>query len=130
MERLTHRKKDGTVVYLKDNDMIAAVNMSGFDVRQVMEKLADYEDAEVKKTENSVNMVPIGAYNQVSLERNMAMLQLEEHGIPFGGKVDVQAVRHGKWKKTGALTCECSECNHRTVEDGANYCPNCGAKMG
>ena len=37
MERLTHRKKDGTVVYLKDNDMIEPVNMSGFDVRQVME---------------------------------------------------------------------------------------------
>lgn len=42
---------------------------------------------------------------------------------------DVEPVRHGKWKKTGALTCECSECNHRTVEDGANYCPKCGTRM-
>lgn len=56
MERLTYRKGD-TVYYLKDNNMIAPVNMSDFDVRQVMEKLADYEDAEeqIKKTENSVN---------------------------------------------------------------------------
>lgn len=48
MERLTARKDDG-VVYLKDNAMIWPVNMSGFDVRQVMEKLADYEDIEEEK---------------------------------------------------------------------------------
>lgn len=41
----------------------------------------------------------------------------------------VDAVRHGKWIKTGVFTSKCSECNHRTTEDGANYCPNCGAKM-
>ena len=41
----------------------------------------------------------------------------------------VEPVKHGKWRKTGSFTCECSECNHRTVEDGANYCPNCGVKM-
>lgn len=49
MERLTARKDDG-VVYLKDNAMIWPVNMSGFDVRQVMEKLADYEDKEKSGT--------------------------------------------------------------------------------
>ena len=44
MERLTHRKKDGTVVYLKDNTMIAPVNMSGFDVKQALSRLAELED--------------------------------------------------------------------------------------
>lgn len=43
--------------------------------------------------------------------------------------VDAEPVRHGKWIKTGSFTCECSECNHRTVESYANYCPNCGADM-
>ena len=48
MERLTFRK-DGVVMYCKDNNLMAPVQMSGFDVRQVMQKLAEYEDAEEEK---------------------------------------------------------------------------------
>lgn len=44
MERLTVRKGD-IVYYVKDNDMIAPVNMSGFDVKQALTRLAELEDA-------------------------------------------------------------------------------------
>ena len=45
MERLTHRKGD-MVYYRKDEYLQAPVNMSGFDVKQVMNRLADLEDRE------------------------------------------------------------------------------------
>lgn len=43
MERLTHRKGD-MVYYRKDEYLQAPVNMSGFDVKQVMNRLAELED--------------------------------------------------------------------------------------
>ena len=33
----------------------------------------------------TVEAVPLGAYEQVKWERDQAMEQLKEHGIPFGG---------------------------------------------
>lgn len=49
-------------------------------------------------------------------------------------KADVAEVKHGKWKSFG-YKWECSNCRSRCnldgtpVENGLNYCPNCGAKM-
>lgn len=43
MERLTARKGD-MVYYRKDEYLQAPVNMSGFDVKQVMNRLAELED--------------------------------------------------------------------------------------
>lgn len=44
MERMTYREND--IVYIKiDGDLIAPVNMSSFDARKALERLADYEDA-------------------------------------------------------------------------------------
>ena len=43
MERLTVRKGD-MVYYRKDEYLQAPVNMSGFDVKQVMNRLAELED--------------------------------------------------------------------------------------
>ena len=45
MERLTHRKGD-MVYYRKDDYLQEPVNMSGFDVKQVMNRLAELEDRE------------------------------------------------------------------------------------
>lgn len=43
MERLTAR--DGDMVYYRENEcLLAPVNMSGFDVRRVLERLAELED--------------------------------------------------------------------------------------
>ena len=75
----------------------------------------------------AADVVSRGVYDQVKWERDMAMQQLEEHGIPFGAKADVVVVRHGYWKNYGAF-CVCSVCegsNPRTKP----YCQNCGAKM-
>ena len=44
MERLTVRDGD-MVFYREDEHLLAPVNMSGFDVRKVLERLAELEDA-------------------------------------------------------------------------------------
>lgn len=36
----------------------------------------------------TVDAVPVGAVEQIRWERDIAMQQLQEHGIPFGGKAD------------------------------------------
>ena len=47
---------------------------------------------------------------------------------------DVAPVRHGKWKRSGAIL-ECQLCGEIYSQLGGNagkswnYCPNCGAKM-
>ena len=42
---------------------------------------------------------------------------------------DVAPVRHGKWLHRKNGVAYCSECEIDAVEDGTEYCPNCGAKM-
>lgn len=85
---------------------------------------------------------------QVMWERDVAMKQLDEHGIPFGCKADVKAVVHGEWKdrfnnKYDNHILQCSICNknalyctitdelgsERNVQVMSAYCPHCGAKM-
>ena len=50
--------------------------------------------------------------------------------------VDAVEVVHGRWIKKeqkdhpfSVLLPHCSECGALKVQDTANYCPNCGAKM-
>jgi metal-sulfur cluster biosynthetic enzyme len=47
----------------------------------------------------TVDAVPIGAVEQIRWERDMAMQQLSEHGIPFGGNAD-DVIK----------VCRCKEC--------------------
>ena len=42
---------------------------------------------------------------------------------------DVDHVRHGRWLHRKNGIAYCSECEIEAVEDGTEYCPNCGAKM-
>lgn len=42
---------------------------------------------------------------------------------------DVAPVVHGKWKHYKNGIAYCSECEMEAVEDGTDYCPNCGCKM-
>ena len=42
---------------------------------------------------------------------------------------DVAPVRHGKWLHRKNGVAYCSECEIDAVEDGTEYCHNCGAKM-
>lgn len=71
--------------------------------------------------------------DQIRWERDIAMSYLEEAGIGFGEKAELQRVKHGKWiEKYG--TWYCSECD-KTGYKGyipakpSDYCPNCGADM-
>lgn len=50
-------------------------------------------------SEPTVDAVPVGAVEQIRWERDMAMQQLSEHGIPFGGKAD-DVIK----------VCRCKEC--------------------
>ena len=64
----------------------------------------------------AADVVSKGVYEQVQWERDMAMQQLEEHGIPFGGTADnvVEVVR-------------CKDCEHYKGEQ--NNCWLMRAKM-
>ena len=42
---------------------------------------------------------------------------------------DVAPVRHRRWLHRKNGVAYCSECEIDAVEDGTEYCPNCGAKM-
>lgn len=50
--------------------------------------------------------------------------------------IDLQPVKHGKWKHVAGMNSKCSVCSHYfpvTEFDSRpfdiNYCPNCGARM-
>lgn len=82
------------------------------------------KDALAKYLEETFN----NYVGQIKWERNVAMEQLEIHGIPFCGKVDMQAVRHGHWIDIGNNgTFRCSVCEKNASK--MKYCGNCGAKM-
>ena len=42
---------------------------------------------------------------------------------------DVASVKHGRWIHDERMLAVCLECGMTAVEDGTDYCPNCGAKM-
>ena len=94
----------------------------------------------LRRVENktAADVVSKGVYEQVQWERDMAMQQLEEHGIPFCGKADVVEVRHGEWEKVYNHR-ECNRCGYKApykkikagyhLQDLSKFCPNCGARM-
>lgn len=68
----------------------------------------------------AADVVSRGVFEQVKWERDIAMRQLEEHGIPFGGKADVVEVVRCKdciYNKNGG-------CTHSEIYDDRNYNPN------
>ena len=80
--------------------------------------------------------------DQIRWERDIAMSYLEEAGIGFGEKAELQRVRHGKWNLVSRKNIwddlvdvfECSECKKYTTNGRGNtsqtdFCPNCGARM-
>lgn len=77
--------------------------------------------------------VPIEVLKQIQWERDIAMSYLEEAGIGFGEKAELQRVKHGKWEEMrnaygeleGWIHTECG----REVKCMENFCPHCGARM-
>lgn len=90
----------------------------------------------LKAIENApaADVVSLPVVRQIQWERDIAMQQLEEHGIPFCGKADVVPVRHGRWvykpyeNDEAVWLYHCSECNAVSAL-AWNYCRECGAKM-
>ncbi len=85
----------------------------------------------------AADVVPRAAYEQVAWERDIAIKQLEECGIPFGGKADVAPVVHGRWvSDEGDVLFHCSVCETQIstswdydCDEMWNFCPHCGADM-
>lgn len=105
------------------------------ELREVFEMMGWKDVVAITDGQPTINLaeygyVPLGLYEQIKWERDVAMQQLASYGVGFGEKADVQKVKHGKW-----IPCEnggyyCSNCDRRVaflVHN--NYCPNCGARM-
>lgn len=68
---------------LKDSHIDCPEHISFFDFGEMVERFLQTIDEQP-----TVDAVPIGTVEQISWERDMAMQQLSEHGIPFGGNAD------------------------------------------
>lgn len=92
----------------------------------------------------AADVVGRSAYDQTKWERDIAMQQLAEAGIPFGGKVEVAVVVHARWiteENTEGYRGDphCTACKYILLDEAVYgctpgvddyfYCPNCGAKM-
>ncbi len=74
----------------------------------------------LKEIDNAptVDAVPVRAIEQFKWERDTAIQQLEEHGIPFCGKADVVAVVRCKdCKKRGTVYCDLDYCGYRQSDN-------------
>ena len=49
--------------------------------------------------------------------------------IRYMEAADVAPVVHSRWIHDERMLAVCLECGMTAVEDGTDYCPNCGAKM-
>jgi hypothetical protein len=82
----------------------------------------------------AADVVSLPVVRQIQWERDIAMQQLEEHGIPFCGKADVVPVKHGRWKLRRGGKGTCDQCNFTQLnvwdyDNWQRYCGCCGAKM-
>lgn len=82
--------------------------------------------------------VTIGAYQQVTWERDIAMSYLEEAGINFGENAEIKRVMHGHWIDTSFENVKvCSVCGKSSSKVNINRevafdyasCPYCTAIM-
>ena len=77
-----------------------------------------------------------GVFEQVRWEKNIAMQQLEELGVPFGAKVELYAkpITNALWFDVGGRVI-CNNCGCHPLYDYfgrttlSSFCPYCGAKM-
>ena len=56
-------------------------------------------------------------------------MSLAMHDVRNAPAADVQPVVHSRWVHDERMLAVCLECGMTAVEDGTDYCPNCGAKM-
>ena len=63
-----------------------------------------------------------------SIDNGMFTLGIQQV-VDEAPTVDAVEVVHGRWMHHENDIAYCSNCEADAVEDGTNYCPNCGAKM-
>ena len=78
------------------------------------------------KREYAVDAVLDVYYNTSDIDLSGGKFEAAILKIPVA---DVAPVRHGRWLHRKNGVAYCSECEIDTVEDGTEYCPNCGCKM-
>ena len=72
-------------------------------------------------------------YQAIKMPSNSALWKTVNYVINTLPAADVRPVRHGRWVSGDMPTYggfKCSVCGKNTVHYKANYCPNCGARMG
>ena len=99
---------------------------------------------EVIDKQPTIEVVPKELYEQILWKRNIAMEQLEEHGIGFASKkkneVEAKPVVHAHWENrefvnNSWIGIVCSNCEKHPLCDGfgkkvfSDHCPHCGARM-
>lgn len=70
---------------IKVDDLKLAIQAMKDGCYHVSDKILLEAVEDVVNAQQVFESVSIHAYNQVRWERDIAMMQLEEHGIPFGG---------------------------------------------
>ena len=78
-----------------------------------------------------------GVFEQVRWEKDVAMQQLEELGVPFGAKPELYAepIVHAYWREINSTRTICSNCGTNPSYNKfgglalSNFCPQCGAQM-
>lgn len=82
----------------------------------------------------TIEVVPKELYEQILWERNIAMEQLEEHGIGFAAKKKNDVVK-AQWLEVSGGRIICDHCGNYPLYDYlgkqvfSNVCPHCNAQM-
>ena len=78
------------------------------------------------KLEYAIDAVLDVYYNTPDIDLSGGKFEAAILKIPVA---DVAPVRHGRWLHRKNGVAYCSECEIDAIEDGTEYCSNCGAKM-
>lgn len=90
-----------------------------------------YHFEEWLEQQPTIEVVPKELYEQILWERNIAMEQLEEHGIGFAAKKKNDVVK-AHWIKEDDGKYYCNNCGYPAegnIREYAEWCPICGAQM-
>lgn len=115
MERLTYREND--IVYIKkDGDLIAPVNMSSFDIRKALERLADFEDGAISTSDTQIGHAFYSGYQNGYMQGKLddKKEKLKQPCAYCGGRYTVVDNDHNKYVHENDVKC-CFHCGRRLV---------------
>ena len=105
------------------NHKIAQLFKEAADLIEELQEKPWVESVQVDKLDQRIDALQ-GAIEQIRWERDMAMQQLAEHGIPFGGKADdvfkVCRCKDCKWYKPSVILSPNRFC-YRLLDNDGNH---------